>query len=382
MHLAPGYRVSWKIQPDLQTIRFTLALEARAWLGIGWHCANISCVSDGPGMTHADFAIAIFNDTTGDLIEVFDGVSSPQNNGFKKPLRDTQVNGTNDIRIVSAYQTRNPDFTVVTFERKLVTNDIIADHPLVNTTMNFIWAHGDLARNDSNTFHFHGPYAGVVHINPFAIPSSDEVVTYLIDLRKWHGTCMTVAFSLIMSWAIFVARYLKGYYWWFSLHIIMQLFALGFVIAATFLIILMKVAGGYEHFVTLHAKLGLAVVIVLLINVLMGVISHVLYNPRRLRPPLFPDKVHWYIGRLVLVAGYVNIILGFLNPNNGFAVAVPIWVAFCIVVGLYLVIVVYLELYHFFLGDKGTLNSTDSRSERKPLLNKADDDMSGSVNVT
>jgi hypothetical protein len=49
---------------------------------------------------------------------------------------------------------------------------------------------------------------------------------------------------------------------------------------------------GYDHFVTLHAKLGLGVIIVLTINVVMGVISHLLYNPKRLSPPCWPDKVH------------------------------------------------------------------------------------------
>jgi hypothetical protein len=88
-------------------------------------------------MTHADFAIALFNDTTGEvsfsfsieksksrlsfleltqvyfgfgqLIEVFDGVASPAHSGFTKPLHDirTQIfishpltNHTNSISIV------------------------------------------------------------------------------------------------------------------------------------------------------------------------------------------------------------------------------------------------------------------------------------------
>jgi hypothetical protein len=54
----------------------------------------------------------------------------------------------------------------------------------------FIWAHGDLTKNSSNEFHFHGSFAGTAHINPFSVPGPDEEVNYLIDLRKWHGTLM------------------------------------------------------------------------------------------------------------------------------------------------------------------------------------------------
>jgi uncharacterized membrane protein len=78
-------------------------------------------------------------------------------------------------------------------------------------------------------------------------------------------------------------------------------------------------------------------------------------------------SVGW-IGRLVLLSGYTNVILGFLNPYNGFEVFVSVLTAFCFLVGLYLLLFVYLELYRCFVGDKVVTENYDSRAEKKPLL--------------
>jgi hypothetical protein len=84
-------------------------------------------------------------------------------------------------------------------------------------------------------------------------------------------------------------------------------------------------------------------------------------------------SVGW-IGRLVLVTGYTNVILGFLNPYNGFEVFVSILTAFSLLVGLYLLLFVYLELYRCFVGDKVVTENYDSRAEKKPLLKSTEID--------
>jgi len=42
----------------------------------------------------------------------------------------------------------------------------------------------------------------------------------------------------------------------------------------------------------------------------VGVISHVKFDPHRLTVPVWPDQIHWWLGRLLWVAALVNLFLG------------------------------------------------------------------------
>jgi hypothetical protein len=42
----------------------------------------------------------------------------------------------------------------------------------------------------------------------------------------------------------------------------------------------------------------------------MGLLADRLFDPKRKKVPVFPDQVHWWIGRVVMVLAVVTIFLG------------------------------------------------------------------------
>jgi hypothetical protein len=102
----------------------------------------------------------------------------------------------------------------------------------------------------------------------------------------------TFGFSVCMTLGIFVARHLKTHKWWFSLHILLQVLGSLAVFTAFGLILWMKVTNGFAQFESVHARFGLATLILVAVNVLGGWLAHLKWNPKRTSPPFFPDQIH------------------------------------------------------------------------------------------
>lgn len=67
---------------------------------------------------------------------------------------------------------------------------------------------------------------------------------------SWHACCMTIAFGFCMSIGLFFPRYLKSFWWWFPMHILIQI--TGVILAITGFIIIFVRAGG-NHFSYTHS---------------------------------------------------------------------------------------------------------------------------------
>jgi hypothetical protein len=351
--VTPTYRASWYVNEQNETITISVSVDAACWVGIGWHCMESSCNETYSKMTEADFAIALFN-ADGSLDKVIDGVASREKNGFKMPPSDIEMNGTNDFFDVRGYQTKQPPFTTFTFTRKFVTKDF-NDHKWMNTTTRFIWAHGNLeGKNDPNTFGFHGDYADVFQINLFLAPEqqqstapADDTAALVAVLITYHGSLMVFGFAFCMSFGIFVARNLKAYKWWFSLHIILQVIGAMSVFTAFGLIIWAKIAGEYPHFASVHSRFGLSTLLVVFLNVIMGVVADRMFEPSRTKVPFFPDKVHWWLGRSIFGLAMATIILGMFRHQ----LATEVIVVFFIVIGLKLFLYFFVDIKKWLSGD-------------------------------
>ena len=176
----------------------------------------------------------------------------------------------------------------------------------------------------SNTFGYHRSNRGQVSLyfgpndaclnnsNSHNCTGTKPPAKNLSYLRAWHGSLMLFAFGFMFTMAIFVARYLKGHSWWFPLHWGLVLTATAMITAA-FIIIAIEV--GSEQFAMAHGRLGLATVIMTYLTVFLGVYCHFSWNPDRKGPPIWPDQVHWWAGRITLVMAYVNIVLGTVMPD-------------------------------------------------------------------
>lgn len=87
-----------------------------------------------------------------------------------------------------------------------------------------------------------------------------------------------------------------------------------------------------------HQWLGFFIIISCAVQCALGLLAHFVYNPARTDAPVFPDKVHWVLGRATLICALYNIYTGttflvtYHYPNSPWllslaAVLVAIWFA-------------------------------------------------------
>ena len=75
--------------------------------------------------------------------------------------------------------------------------------------------------------------------------------------------------------------------------------------------------GGNAHLVqatrplfSAHAMLGLFITLAALAQGALGYAADKLWSLQRKHTPLVPDKLHWYLGRLLAVLGAMNVLFG------------------------------------------------------------------------
>jgi len=125
--------LEWTINGD--TIAFNITLSNyNSWVGLGWHEVNSSFNC----MTRSDIAIGVF-DTNGKLT-----VGDYYAMGVGMPTLDVNQTppGVDDIIEFSGYQSTSPLRTVVSFSKKLNSNDILYDRNITADSLKIIWAIG------------------------------------------------------------------------------------------------------------------------------------------------------------------------------------------------------------------------------------------------
>eukprot|EP01108_Squamamoeba_japonica_P006919 TRINITY_DN5711_c0_g1_i1.p1 TRINITY_DN5711_c0_g1~~TRINITY_DN5711_c0_g1_i1.p1 ORF type:complete len:212 (-),score=45.15 TRINITY_DN5711_c0_g1_i1:38-673(-) len=96
---------------------------------------------------------------------------------------------------------------------------------------------------------------------------------------------------------------------------------------------------GASHFTSVlgnpHAQLGLVIVSTMLLQIVLGVSANRLWVQGRKQTPMMPDRVHHWLGRLLLLAGLVNCFLGIwiLNDNHMFSISTVLFVFMKVVMG-------------------------------------------------
>ncbi|KAF2077300.1 hypothetical protein CYY_001425 [Polysphondylium violaceum] len=324
-----NFRLSWDIVNN-DFIVFRVEANVKTWIGIGWYCTG--CTGSKMAMMNADFTIGQFNSSG--FLSVHDMVNGQYEPG--QPVDDTTRGGTYDILSSSGYQIDG--YSVMIFSKKLNTGDT-RDHSIdPSQPFNMLWAYGPVQNN--NLDEHPRTQAGQVTIDLLGNENKVIVVDSGNNLLRWHGSFMLIAFGVLMPMAIFTARYLKSYTWWFPLHMFLQTFAFIFMIVAFGLVI--------KHLDGLplksgHGIIGLILVILTFIAMILGGVSHLLWKKDRKTTPLFPDIIHHYQGRLVFLLSVAVIITGIIKYNS-VPISNPFVICFSILIGLYISIVVYLEV--------------------------------------
>jgi Eukaryotic cytochrome b561 len=91
-----------------------------------------------------------------------------------------------------------------------------------------------------------------------------------------------------------------------------MIFLIGTGVLSIGSVISMYLYSSSPHFHSPHGIFGLLVVISMMVQISLGIAADYLYDPYRTRVPII-DKVHWWTGRLVIPAAYINVILGILR---------------------------------------------------------------------
>eukprot|EP01089_Gocevia_fonbrunei_P023499 TRINITY_DN995_c0_g1_i1.p1 TRINITY_DN995_c0_g1~~TRINITY_DN995_c0_g1_i1.p1 ORF type:complete len:298 (-),score=29.80 TRINITY_DN995_c0_g1_i1:119-1012(-) len=171
-----------------------------------------------------------------------------------------------------------------------------------------------------------------------ANPSSWNSVYVIL----FHGIFMTIAWLILVNIGTIIAAFYKHYMTsWFRLHIIIQTSALILTVVAFIMAFgHMQSQIDFEtethgktdvmHFTPWHGFLGLVILISSSIQVTLGLLAHLWYNPERTFVPLI-DKSHWWVGRITFGLAIFNIILGFYEimesaPSGG--TEVLLWTLF------------------------------------------------------
>ena len=141
------------------------------------------------------------------------------------------------------------------------------------------------------------------------------------------------------------------------------------VLSFTGFIIVVIYRGKAPHFINFHEVLGLIVTIILLGQIFLGALSSIIFTARKGKrgrhTPIFPDKAHWYTGRMLWILASIDIFVGIIEIQTHWSV--PLLFAIFIVT----------FLISYILGQFALFKSIDSNLF-KSLLKK---NLSGSEQV-
>lgn len=145
-----------------------------------------------------------------------------------------------------------------------------------------------------------------------------------------HMVFMILAWLILVPAAILVARYGRLLFHWFPVHRNIQLAAFVSVLIA-FILIVVEVGSG-EHFDSDHAKAGLAIFVVLFVQMALGLVGH------RTKRFHVSRIVHVVVGLGITVTAVWNVTSGLQLWDWG----VPMWATYVVWAWGALLLVIYL----------------------------------------
>ena len=220
--------------------------------------------------------------------------------------------------------------TVIKFQRLLNTGDSNDAVLKVEQKNTFIWAYHP--SNDALVEHprtGRGSFSAVLSASNQ--PSETKALNDEGELSKLiaHGALMLVAWIVLVPLGIIMAKFWKrlGHKWYLA-HAGIQSFACLLTLASFILIIVIKSPDGHAFFdastnpvAFTHAIFGVLVTVIgAVFQPVIGKIADSMWKADRTEVPVWPDKVHWYTGRVVSLLALINIILGVIVLDDQEAV--------------------------------------------------------------
>jgi hypothetical protein len=320
-----------------KTIDFNVSGKTTGWLAIGFNDNNLMPNTDTYQLGVVDGKFVVRNGFADDRDIVEDGlltgVSGELKNGvltgrFKRKL-DT---GSAKDKVLSYAK---PLFLLVASG---TTSDFAAKHNLKKASGSAVQLFSTVAADTGGS----GGNAGA-------------------SLQIAHGVLMLLAWVALATPSMFIARFLKDLGRpWYVLHRALLNIVLLFTLVAFVLITIERalVKGNYG---SPHSYIGIVVVIMTIVQVVFGVLSNRLWSPERVGTPVYPDMIHWWLGRALLLAGAGNAAYGTYVIASGFQAGLIIcivWIA--AVVGFFVAGQIVIGAVHH--------NADSEKDPAKPLL--------------
>ena len=219
----------------------------------------------------------------------------------------------------------------IVFKRPLTSAVSGSGATLSNSNSNFIFAIGDQPATLTSI---------PQHINNFvssgnplksssALTSQPNLISPTSSSSRQmilaHGVLMAIAWGAFVPIGILYARYMKisKPKTWFKMHkFAMYIMFILTIIAFILSIVSVEANGGTfassaPTITNSHHLLGLAIVIAMVLQFLLGVYIDKVFDSSRVAVP-FHDKFHWYFGRVTTLAAFVNVMVGIYIYQSGY----------------------------------------------------------------
>lgn len=321
---------------------FSIKSTAKGWVGLGIGSKK---------MAGAAMYLGWKNSTKGTTLAALEGT------GQTKPNPSTLQNG---VLINDPTAKNDPNGISFAFCRHASAS------PKVVPTQNYIWAYSNTAPSSgsidspSASIGIHDLY-GTFQLD-FSINStmSDNNTTMIgaaadqpmikttfkftyqqmVDL---HAVLMWVAWVICPFIGVFMARYLKSLgKTWFRIHMAI-LGITTFLLTGGSLVLVCLYRPG-PHFDNIHSQLGLAVCVVMVVQIILGILCNHYYNAARTEIPWI-DRFHHWLGRLLILSALVNIQFGFsLAKTIGFSPSLYIPVVHYIIIAMIAGLFIFAEI--------------------------------------
>jgi NAD(P)H-flavin reductase len=269
-----------------------------------------------------------------------------------EPPQDIDLDGTDDITIISSVPDSTKGFTVV-FSRPLNTGDEYDKVLTAGMTLEICWG-----TYNKEAYKEHNEY-GDGNMT-FGLTASDSELTTSSSGGDYevHGNAMTIVWGILAPLAVIFARYFRHTIWWYWVHIILGLIPIGITVFSV-----MSVYGDnkgiystFDDDQTVHSRLGLIILVLVIILGLLGAISaYEMWRKRSIYKMSVLRKAHAILGRSMVIAGYYNCFIGWdINgSSSGEAFIITVTVILC---ALFLIFELRLQIASYFPFSKFNLN--------------------------
>lgn len=196
---------------------------------------------------------------------------------------------------------------------------------------------------------------------------SNSFVVAPIKIEKFqaaHGALMFVAWYVLVPIGIMIARFFKhiGHRWYIYHSICMSLAALCTITSGVIIFAVLwptvTFQATFDPILLAHAYIGILVIgLGAFAMPVLGKLADYLYKPERSSAPVFPDRVHAWLGRLVGILAFINIWLGVII----FDTRKTVWIAVGVILAvIYIVAFIFLQIRR--KRDEGQITQMDAGS--------------------